>query len=155
MYKEIVKNISKEIMSILGGGYKEHIYQKAICTELMLRNIVHNTEVIIPIVYKQHSLGFGRADIIIDNQMILELKAVSSSPGDLEKQQLINYMNMSGIRTGYVINFNRVKQEPEFIYVSMPTDLGAPSALSFASSDPVNTDPNKLITINDINTMIL
>ena len=134
-YRDLIKSISKDVYSILGNNYPEHIYRNALCHELVLRNIPHNSEVVIPIIYKGYQVGFGRADIIIENSIILELKAIASLR-DKDVTQLRNYMKMSGIVEGCLINFSKNDlQIPDFTDVSFPME-------------PCNCNPNKLLTIS-------
>ena len=84
-YRELSKILSKEVFSILGSNLSESVYRNALCYELFMKNIPYNMEVVIPIMYKKHQVGYGRADIIIDNKLILELKAVATKPGINEK----------------------------------------------------------------------
>lgn len=138
-----VKYIAKEVYSILGNHQLEHVYRNALSYELSRNGIYHNMEVIVPIIYKGHQVGYGRADIIIGNELILELKAVSTKPKSGEKNQVLNYMRMTGITQGCVINFNKTcdKTEPDFLDVSLPTE-------------PINANPNKMITITDLKNIV-
>lgn len=77
MTSNIVKTAAAEVMSELGPGLSEVIYQRALCEELRKHGSV-SSEVVIPIVYNTITVGFIRADIIFDENLVLELKAKST-----------------------------------------------------------------------------
>jgi GxxExxY protein len=74
---ECIRTVSNE----LGNHYKENIYQSALYVELNLKGYMVQTEVIVPIFYKNVYIGFERADIVIynnDSIVIIELKSQNS-----------------------------------------------------------------------------
>jgi len=100
---EFLKEISQEIYDELGSGHTESIYQHAFETELRIRGIEYETQKVVPITYKGFNVGYGFADIVLTDAVI-ELKAISKlRPQD--QTQVLNYMEMLGIDTGYLINF--------------------------------------------------
>ena len=136
-----VKYLAREVYSILGNSQLEHVYRNALSYELTRNGIYHNMEVVVPINYKGHQVGYGRADIIIGNDIILELKAVSTKPKINERNQILNYMRMTGIHNGCIINFNKNGSSPDFLDVTLPTE-------------PINMNPNKVITISDLKKIV-
>ncbi len=115
MELETIQNLCKDIFNELGTGFNEVVYQKALEVEFRLRGINYERERIIPIIYKRHQVGIGRADVIVDNQIILELKAVANlTNSGKELKQLEHYLNYTGIDKGMVINFNQSSGEVEF-----------------------------------------
>lgn len=112
---EIIQSLCKDIFEELGTGFNEVVYQKALEVELRLCGINYERERIIPIIYKEHQIGIGRADIIVDNQIILELKAVANlTNSGKELKQLEHYLNYTGIDKGMVINFNQSSGDVDF-----------------------------------------
>jgi len=100
---EFLKEISQEIYTELGSGHTESIYQHAFETELRIRCIEYESQKVVPITYKNFNVGYGFADIVIDDAVI-ELKAITKlRPQD--HTQVLNYMEMLTIKTGYLINF--------------------------------------------------
>jgi len=96
-----------EVHSILGPGLLEKTYQEALMAELKLRDIKCEKEVKIPIIYKGETLDSDyRADIIVDDKIILELKATEQD-NPLFYKQLYTYLKLSNMRLGLLINFNR------------------------------------------------
>ena len=113
LYPELSFQIMQVVFDIhkcLGPGFTEDIYQKAVCFEFSTRNIPYEVEKAIQISYKGHSVGCYRLDLVVDNKIILELKAVSALQ-DLFKQQLLSYLKATDLRLGILINFgsNRVE----------------------------------------------
>jgi GxxExxY protein len=113
---EKIIEICINILAELKTGFNEVVYQKALELELRLLNVSYESERVIPIIYKELQIGFGRADIIINNEIILELKAV----GKLNikaTDQLENYLKFTGLKKGIVINFSQSDGNLEYIEV--------------------------------------
>jgi GxxExxY protein len=99
-----------EVHNQLGPGYSEEIYERALAIEFDNRQIPYELQKIIIVTYKGHELANYRLDILVDDKIILELKAVSSiSP--LFKQQLLSYLKATGIKLGILINFGTSRVE--------------------------------------------
>ena len=98
-----------EVHRILGPGLMEKIYRSALAYELREMGIKAEEEVLIPLSYKKLLISdMCRADIIVGNQIIVELKATEKD-NDLYAKQLLTYLKLSGLKLGLVINFNRLK----------------------------------------------
>ena len=96
-----------EVHRTLGPGLLEHTYQEALLTELRLRGIRAEKEVPLPCVYKGLKLDCGfRADILVEDSIILELKATETEI-PLHLKQLTTYLRVADKRLGLLINFNR------------------------------------------------
>ena len=95
-----------EVHRSLGPGLLESTYQQCLAHELSLKGIPFQLEVPMPVEYKSVRLDCGyRIDVLVDDQVILELKAVEEIKG-IHKAQLLTYMKLAQIRTGLLINFN-------------------------------------------------
>jgi GxxExxY protein len=88
----------------LGGGFPEVIYQRSLAVELKEQNISFVREVSKPLFYKNVEVGKRRADFIIDNKVLVELKAVSELEGT-HINQILNYLTAYKIEIGLLINF--------------------------------------------------
>jgi GxxExxY protein len=101
-----------DVHNCLGPGFSEDIYQKAVCLEFSARGIPYEEQKPYQIYYKGQLIGTYRLDLVVDNKVILELKAVSELL-ELHKQQVISYLKATGLHLGIVINFgsNRVQKE--------------------------------------------
>jgi GxxExxY protein len=91
----------------LGPGLLESAYEEGMVWELKHSGIPFERQKVYQLHYKGDIIGGYIADLVVDNKIILELKSVSSL-NDLMAAQIINYMKLSKIPVGYLINFNRV-----------------------------------------------
>jgi len=95
-----------EVHRFLGPGLLESTYQQCLARELHLNGIAFKLEHPLPVEYKGIKLDCGyRIDILVENRLIIELKAVDEIKG-IHKAQLITYMKLAGLNTGLLINFN-------------------------------------------------
>lgn len=102
---KIVVDSAFKVHSQLGPGLLESAYQSILSYELRTRELKIQTEVMMPVVYDQLSLDIGyRADIIVENKVIIELKSVERII-DLHKKQLLTYLRISNMHLGLLINF--------------------------------------------------
>jgi GxxExxY protein len=89
----------------LGPGLLESIYEKALCHEFEANALCYENQVIVPIVYKGNKLGDHRLDLLVEGQVIIELKAVERIE-PVFKAQLLSYMKMTDKKLGLLVNFN-------------------------------------------------
>lgn len=96
---EKIKELSNNVWLLLGPGYTENIYHKALETELRLNNILYESERILPIIYKGFIIGNVRPDIVIVDQLVIELKSVLKLTEDakLQTQSYCTIMKIPGI----------------------------------------------------------
>ncbi|MHB0977838.1 MAG: GxxExxY protein [Minisyncoccota bacterium] len=107
LYKDltyIIRQVIFDVKKELGLGHKEVIYQKAIEEELKQRKISFSREKQIPIFYNKKKIGVYVPDFVIEDKVILELKAVPFI-GASEKKQLWNYLKGSDYRLALLTNF--------------------------------------------------
>lgn len=94
-----------EVHSLLGAGYLESVYEEALAKELDIRGICYERQRRVQIDYKGYSIGEGRLDFLIDQKVIIELKAVESIAA-IHTAQVLSYLKMTGLKVGIIINFN-------------------------------------------------
>ena len=95
-----------EVHKQLGPGLLESVYEYCLCKELELRNIKYSKQVKIPILYKGEPVGTDYIiDILVENELILELKAVELVL-PVHNAQLLSYLRLTNKRLGILINFN-------------------------------------------------
>lgn len=98
-----------EVHKQLGPGLLESSYEACLAYELKQQGLNIKTQVALPIVYKEVKLNAGyRIDILVENKVIIELKAVDSL-ADIHKAQLLTYLKLKNLKLGLLINFNSVK----------------------------------------------
>jgi GxxExxY protein len=93
-----------QVHNVLGSGFLEKIYEKSLAIELKKRGIAVETQMKIPVYYDDIQVGDYYADLFVDNQLIVELKAVETINVSHEKQ-LVNYLSGTKIDNGLLINF--------------------------------------------------
>ena len=95
-----------EVHRHLGPGLLESVYQECFCLELTANDLQHRGQVILPVRYKDHPIEIGfRADIVVEEQVLIELKTVQTIL-PVHEAQILTYLKLSGIRRGLLINFN-------------------------------------------------
>src|SRR5438094_3656101 len=95
-----------EVHRHLGPGLLESAYEECLCYELTKNGHAFRRQVPLPVVYKGVRLDCGyRLDLVIEDQVILELKTVERLM-PIHDAQLLTYMKLSGIPTGLLLNFN-------------------------------------------------
>ena len=94
-----------EVHKHLGPGLLESAYEECMCHELTLRGIAFARQMPLPVRYKGVKLDCGyRLDIVVQNMLILELKACEKIE-PIHRAQLLTYLKLSGIRLGLLLNF--------------------------------------------------
>lgn len=95
-----------KVHTALGPGLLESVYETTMAYELRRNGLVVATQVSLPITYDGQKLESGfRIDLLVENVVIAELKAVETINPVFEAQ-LLTYLRLSGIRLGFLINFN-------------------------------------------------
>jgi len=89
----------------LGPGLLENVYARAVVLELDSRHIKFDVEKSVPVRYKGTVLCHQRIDLLIEDQLVLELKAVEHLES-IHVGQVLSYLRVSGVRLGLLINFN-------------------------------------------------
>lgn len=111
IYADLTYRIRGAIFAVyneLGFGHKEQVYQKALIEEFKYNAIPFKREVGLKVLYKDVVIGNYRPDFIIDEKIIIELKAVEFVPKSFEIQ-LLQYLKATGFALGLLINFGSPK----------------------------------------------
>jgi GxxExxY protein len=107
-HAELIGEIAEEVYRSLGSGFSEEVYDRAMQVGLRLAGIKYESQKVVELKYRDHYVGEGYPDLIVhleSQQVIVELKAVSSELGECEEKQLRNYMTILGVDCGLLINF--------------------------------------------------
>ena len=95
-----------EVHRALGPGLLESTYEQCLGHELFLSGIPFKLQSPLPVKYKGIKLDCGyRIDLLVDDELIVELKSVDKIMG-IHQAQLLTYMKLSGVKVGLLINFN-------------------------------------------------
>ena len=105
---ERVIGCAMTVSNTLGSGFFESVYEKALMVELSLQGIKYQNQRAYDVLYRNKQVGSYIADVVIENQILLELKAVSALRGEHEAQ-VMNYLKASGLSVGLLINFGSPK----------------------------------------------
>ena len=98
-----------EVHRHLGPGLLESAYEQCLAYELNRNGIAFQLQLGLPVQYKDVRLDCGyRIDILVENQLIVELKSVEEIKG-IHEAQLLTYMKLAGVKVGLLMNFNVTK----------------------------------------------
>jgi len=103
------------VHNILGNGFQEVIYQRALAIEFERQNISFEREKEMEILYRDIHIGTRRVDFFVEEKVMVEIKAVSELL-PVHKAQAINYCEAYGIPHGLLINFGQTSLEFNRVY---------------------------------------
>ena len=115
LYKDLTYAIigaAMEVHRILGPGFLEAVYEKALEIEFGARDIPFVCQKRLHVSYKGQIVGDYVADLVVDDKVIVELKAVKMLT-NVHEAQLINYLKATDLRVGLLINFGASSLEHE------------------------------------------
>ena len=109
---EAVERLGKQVLDAafqvhktLGPGFVEKIYEEALCLELNARGIGFVRQKPVQVFYRERLIGTHRLDLLVGDAVIVEIKAVEKLL-PVHEAQLISYLTATGVRLGYLLNFN-------------------------------------------------
>ena len=100
----MIHQYAQYVYKVLGPGFSEKIYHNAMEVVLRKNGVRYETERIVPIIFEEHTIGNLRADLILNNKTVLELKSVKTV-NDVMVTQAQNYLKLTGLPEAYLINF--------------------------------------------------
>ncbi len=113
LYQELTGKILEacfEVSNELGSGFLESVYEKALLVALRQKGLNAESQIPIEVIFRDALVGEFYADILVENKVLLELKAVSG----LSKEhfaQIINYLKATKVEVGMIVNFGTAKIE--------------------------------------------
>ena len=93
-----------EVHNVLGPGFGESVYEESLAIELAARAVPYTRQQVVTVTYKGQPVGSHRLDLVIDDKVLLELKAVSALT-DTFKAQTLSYLKSTHLELGILINF--------------------------------------------------
>jgi len=93
-----------EVHRILGPGLLESIYEEALCHELSLRNIKFERQACVDIIYKGKIIKGQRLDLLVEEEVVIEIKSVQNLP-EVAVSQVLSYLKSTGLTRALLINF--------------------------------------------------
>ena len=105
---EQILDAAIEVHRSLGGpGLLESLYEDALFHELKLRNIPVQSQVRVPVMYKNQALREPmRLDLLVDQKVVVEVKATEKEH-TVHKAQVLTYLRLTGLKLGLVVNFGQ------------------------------------------------
>jgi GxxExxY protein len=100
----VVLDAALEVHWHLGPAFVESVYENALCRELSLRRVPFERQVAVPILYKKLPVGLGRADLVVGQRLLVELKALPAL-GPIHQAQVISYLKATRLALGLLLNF--------------------------------------------------
>ena len=97
-----------EVNRVLGHGFLEKVYENALMVELQEKGLKAESQVPISVQYKKREVGEYFADIVVEDEVILELKAVESLQ-KIHEAQILNYLKATDYKLGFLVNFTHPK----------------------------------------------
>lgn len=97
-----------EVHRVLGPGLLESIYEEALCIELDLRGVKVGRQVEMDVHYKGHVIKGLRIDLLVEAQVVVELKSVAKLP-DVAAAQVLSYLKGTKLKRGLLINFGMAR----------------------------------------------
>jgi GxxExxY protein len=113
--------LAMKVHRALGCGFVESIYRDALAIELREAQIEFEIHPVLPVFYKEEEVGVFQADTIIENKLIVELKAVDALTVP-HSVQLINYLSAAQIDHGLLLNFGTKSLQFKTKHRTSPTD---------------------------------
>lgn len=103
-----------EVLRELGHGLHEQPYDRSLAVELRLRNLAIDQQRCFPIVFKGVQVSEFIPDLIVSNAVVVDAKVIDRIT-DHERGQMLNYLRITKLRVGVIVNFKRAKLEWERI----------------------------------------
>ena len=107
---EKVVGAAYEVSNVLGAGFLEKIYERALIEELRLGGLRVAAQAPFPVAYKGKHIGTYAADLVVEDRLLVEVKCADQLSHE-HLAQCINYLKASGLQLALLINFRRSKVE--------------------------------------------
>jgi GxxExxY protein len=119
LHEDITQDIigaAFDVHNALGCGLLEKVYENALAHELALRRHAVIPQKEFTVTYKDKEVGVYYADLVVDDKVVVEVKSAADL-ADVHRAQLLNYLRISGIRVGLLLNFAKPKLKFERLVV--------------------------------------
>ena len=116
---ELVIGSAMEVLNVLGHGLLEKPYERALCVEFDLRGIPYAQQARYPVAYKTVPIGEYVPDLIVFGTIVVEAKTIDRITAH-ELGQMLNYLKITNLSVGLILNFKRSKLEWKRVILSAP-----------------------------------
>jgi GxxExxY protein len=108
---------SMEVLNELGHGFREKTYECALCVEFRLQNIACSQQSVFPVPYKGEKVDDYIPDLIVENRVVVDTKTIETIT-DIEIGKMLNYLRITGLKVGLLINFKHAKLQWKRVVLS-------------------------------------
>ena len=127
LYQELTETILGccfDVVNELGVGFLESVYKNALLIALREKGLKVEVEKRFQVMFRERKIGLYIADLVVEGKVIIELKCCESLLGE-HQAQLINYLKVSSILVGLLVNFRKRKLEYKRVHHAAcdPADL--------------------------------
>ena len=115
--KELVFKIvgcAMAVHSEVGHGLREKTYERALCCEFDIQQMKYSQQAIYAVLYKGRKIDEYIPDLVVEGRVVVDAKTIEAI-GDVERGQMLNYLRITGLKVGLIINFKKQKLEWERI----------------------------------------
>ena len=112
-----------EVLNVRGHGLHEKVYENCLCVELRLRNISYNQQERHQVLYKGELVGEYIPDLVVQQKLIVDTKTIDRIT-DHERGQMLNYLRITNLPVGIILNFKHTRLEWERLVLSIERMLG-------------------------------
>jgi GxxExxY protein len=106
-----------EVLNVRGHGLHEKVYENCLCVEFRLRNISYNQQERHQVLYKGELVGDYIPDLVVQGKLIVETKTIDRIT-DHERGQMLNYLRITTLPVGIILNFEHARLEWERLVLS-------------------------------------
>lgn len=111
-----------EVHKALGSGLMESIYHNALKIELRKKGIKYESEITVKIWYSDEEVGSHRLDLVVNDEIIVELKTVPEI-SNVHRAQVMSYLKAAGLEIGLILNFSKPTLEVRRAYLKHPNSI--------------------------------
>ena len=109
-----IMGCAMEVHNEVGYGLCEKMVERALCREFGLQNISYSQQALYPVFYKGEKIDEYIPDLVVEGRVVVDTKTIDAI-GDVERGKMLNYLRITGLRIGLIINFKNLKLEWERI----------------------------------------
>ena len=113
-----------EVLNVRGHGLHEKIYENCLCVEFRLRSIPHAQQERHLVMYKCEVVGEYVPDLVVQQKLIVDTKTIERIT-DHERGQMLNYLRITGLPVGVILNFKHARLEWERLVLTKESRMDA------------------------------
>lgn len=108
---------SMEVLNELGHGLREKTYERALCVEFKLQDMCFSQQAVFPVLYKGEKVDDYIPDLVVEDRVVVDTKTIDAI-GAVEIGKMLNYLHITGLKVGLLINFKKPKLEWKRVVLS-------------------------------------